>query len=108
MANEHPNGQGIGARLLRKEDERHVHGRGMFVGDIGMPGLMEVAFLRSPLAHARIRRIVLPPEFQGRVFIVYDNQYDMTNPIVLMVDHYDKLRINPGAPAKTANANPQR
>ena len=49
-------GNGIGARVLRKEDARHLHGRGRFVGDIVMPDLMEVAFLRSPLAHARIRR----------------------------------------------------
>ena len=60
--------KGIGARLLRKEDERHLHGRGNFVGDIGLPGLMEVAFLRSPLAHARIRSIAVPPEHRGRIF----------------------------------------
>src|ERR1700688_3212073 len=53
-------GSGIGARLKRKEDARHLHGRGTFVGDIAMPGLMEVAFLRSPLAHARIKRVGVP------------------------------------------------
>ncbi len=47
-------GQGIGARLLRKEDARHLHGRGNFIANMSMPGLSEVAFLRSPLAHARI------------------------------------------------------
>jgi carbon-monoxide dehydrogenase large subunit len=52
--------EGIGARVRRKEDERHLHGRGRFVGDIAMPGLQEVAFLRSPVAHARLRRIVKP------------------------------------------------
>ena len=46
---------GIGASLLRREDERHLHGRGEFVSDIKLPGTMEVAFLRSPHAHARIR-----------------------------------------------------
>ena len=45
---------GIGARVERKEDARHLHGRGQFVGDMTMAGLQEVAFLRSPLAHARI------------------------------------------------------
>lgn len=45
---------GVGARVLRKEDERHLHGRGRFVADMVMPGLQEVAFLRSPLAHAKI------------------------------------------------------
>ena len=55
-------GSGIGARLKRKEDARHLMGRGSFVGDIAMPGLMEVAFLRSPLAHARIKRVGVPAE----------------------------------------------
>jgi carbon-monoxide dehydrogenase large subunit len=47
-------GEGIGARVRRKEDVRHLHGRGRFVGDIHMAGLQEVAFLRSPFAHAKI------------------------------------------------------
>ena len=47
--------QGIGARLLRKEDDRYMRGRGQYVGDIKLPGMLEVAFLRSPLAHARIK-----------------------------------------------------
>ena len=29
--------QGIGARLLRKEDDRYMRGRGQYVGDIGCP-----------------------------------------------------------------------
>ena len=51
-----PNDRGIGASLLRREDERHLHGRGQFVADIKLPGTMEVAFVRSPHAHARIQR----------------------------------------------------
>ena len=47
--------KGIGARVKRKEDFRLLRGRGRYVGDISMPGLREVAFVRSPLAHARIR-----------------------------------------------------
>ena len=31
---------GVGASLLRKEDERHLHGRGQFVPDIKLPGTM--------------------------------------------------------------------
>ena len=65
-------GQGIGARLLRKEDDRYMRGRGQYVGDIRLPGMMEVAFLRSPLAHARIRGIRIPPAIRGRVFIAED------------------------------------
>jgi aerobic carbon-monoxide dehydrogenase large subunit len=63
---------GVGASLLRREDERHLHGRGEFVSDIKLPGTMEVAFLRSPHAHARIKSIVVPPEAAGRVFTATD------------------------------------
>src|SRR5881394_536753 len=63
---------GVGASLLRKEDDRHLRGRGEFVSDIRLPGTMEVAFLRSPHAHARIRSISVPPEARGRVFTAAD------------------------------------
>ncbi len=52
--------QGIGARVPRKEDFRHLHGKGNFVADFSMPGLHEVAFLRSPVAHANITQINVP------------------------------------------------
>src|SRR5947207_13661697 len=64
--------QGIGARLQRKEDARHLHGRGNFVSDMILPGQSEVAFLRSPIAHGRIRRIVKPPGTENQVFIRAD------------------------------------
>jgi carbon-monoxide dehydrogenase large subunit len=64
--------QGIGARLLRKEDDRYMRGRGQFVGDIRLPGMLEVAFLRSPLAHARIRAVRIPPALRDRIFIAED------------------------------------
>jgi carbon-monoxide dehydrogenase large subunit len=57
---------------LRREDERHLHGRGAFVSDIKLPGTIEVAFLRSPHAHARIKAIAIPPETAGRVFAAAD------------------------------------
>jgi carbon-monoxide dehydrogenase large subunit len=44
----------IGDRLLRKEDPRLVQGRGRYVGDIALPGMLHAAMVRSPHAHARI------------------------------------------------------
>ncbi len=64
--------QGIGARLKRKEDDRYMRGRGQYVGDIKLPGMLEVAFVRSPIAHGRIRRIAIPPALRGRIFIAAD------------------------------------
>ena len=63
---------GVGASLLRREDDRHLRGRGEFVADIRLPGTQEVVFLRSPHAHARIRGIAVPPEARGRVFTAAD------------------------------------
>jgi carbon-monoxide dehydrogenase large subunit len=64
--------QGVGARLLRKEDDRLMRGRGEYVADIRLAGLQDVAFVRSPLAHARIRGIAIPQEYKDRVFVAAD------------------------------------
>ena len=58
----------IGASLLRKEDARHLHGRGMFIADINMPGTQEIAFVRSQRAHANVRQVTKPSELGARVF----------------------------------------
>ena len=65
-------GQGVGARLPRKEDDRLMRGRGQFVADIRLAGLQDVAFVRSPLAHARIRGIHVPERYRGSVFTAAD------------------------------------
>jgi aerobic carbon-monoxide dehydrogenase large subunit len=41
-------------RLSRKEDPRFIRGRGRYVDDIKLPGMLHGALLRSPVAHARI------------------------------------------------------
>jgi aerobic carbon-monoxide dehydrogenase large subunit len=40
--------------MLRKEDRRLVRGRGRFTDDLQLPGMLHLAILRSPVAHARI------------------------------------------------------
>jgi len=65
-------GQGVGARVRRKEDSRFLRGRGNYVSDMILPGQSEVTFLRSPIAHGRIRRITKPPGSEGRVFVRSD------------------------------------
>ena len=49
--------QGMGASRLRKEDARFIRGRGTFVDDIKLPGMLFGAIMRSPYAHARIKAI---------------------------------------------------
>ncbi|MBS7588080.1 xanthine dehydrogenase family protein molybdopterin-binding subunit [Ancylobacter defluvii] len=61
-------GRGVGASLRRKEDARLLAGRGRFIGDMRFAGQLEVAFLRAPLAHARIKAIHIPEHLKGRAF----------------------------------------
>ncbi|GAB3131261.1 aerobic carbon-monoxide dehydrogenase large subunit [Marisediminicola antarctica] len=41
-------------RIQRKEDPRFVRGKGNYVDDIVLPGMLHGAILRSPVAHARL------------------------------------------------------
>ncbi|WP_436529248.1 aerobic carbon-monoxide dehydrogenase large subunit [Actinoplanes sp. HUAS TT8] len=41
-------------RMLRKEDPRFLRGRGRYTDDVQLPGMLHMAVLRSPFAHARI------------------------------------------------------
>jgi carbon-monoxide dehydrogenase large subunit len=47
----------IGARVLRKEDYRFLTGSGQYTDDIELQGQTHAAFVRSPHAHATIRKI---------------------------------------------------
>ena len=47
----------MGADVKRKEDPRLITGTSSYVGDLALPGMHYVAFVRSPHAHARVRRI---------------------------------------------------
>jgi carbon-monoxide dehydrogenase large subunit len=52
-----PNKRYVGQSVDRKEDERLLSGAGMFVADIVLPRMLHVAFIRSSVAHGRIRSI---------------------------------------------------
>jgi len=49
----------VGRSLPRREDRRLLTGRGQFVADLDLPHMLHAAFVRSPLAHARIRSVDL-------------------------------------------------
>ena len=48
---------GIGAAVRRKEDLRFITGKGQYTDDISRPGETRAVFLRSPHAHAKIKRV---------------------------------------------------
>jgi carbon-monoxide dehydrogenase large subunit len=47
----------VGQRLPRKEDARLLTGRGCYVDDVVLPGMLHCAFVRSPVARGKIRSI---------------------------------------------------
>jgi carbon-monoxide dehydrogenase large subunit len=47
----------FGQRQPRNEDPKLLTGRALFVDDVALPGMLHVAFVRSPYAHARLRGI---------------------------------------------------
>jgi len=49
--------EGIGARVARKEDRRFITGAGRYVDDMVVPGMKHAVFVRSPYAHADIKKI---------------------------------------------------
>ena len=56
MATTHMHG-GIGESMKRKEDARFLHGKGNYIDDLVLPGMLHMVILRSPHAHARIKNI---------------------------------------------------
>src|SRR2546428_2029159 len=57
MAIETPLKGFVGESIKRKEDDRFIRGAGNYVDDIKLPGMLHMAILRSPYAHARINSI---------------------------------------------------
>src|SRR2546428_13849246 len=57
MAIETPLKGFVGESIKRKEDDRFIRGKGNYVDDISLPGMLHMAILRSPFAHARIRSL---------------------------------------------------
>ena len=51
--------QGIGASVKRNEDARLVNGQGTYLADLEIPGTLEAAFIRSPVAHARLGAVAV-------------------------------------------------
>ena len=55
--NELPQKPFIGRSIPRREDRRLLTGRGQYIADFELPQMLHAVFVRSPAAHARIKRI---------------------------------------------------
>jgi carbon-monoxide dehydrogenase large subunit len=51
----------LGRRRVRKEDAKLVTGQTMWTDNMSLPGLLQFALLRSPMAHAKITQIDVSP-----------------------------------------------
>src|SRR5260370_2719736 len=47
----------FGAPIKRNEDRKLLTGQALFIDDVELPGMLHAAFLRSQVAHARIKHI---------------------------------------------------
>jgi carbon-monoxide dehydrogenase large subunit len=63
---------GVGASVMRKEDDRFLRGKGQYVGDFRIAGTREVAFVRSPVAHALLKGVNIPAQFCDAVYTAKD------------------------------------
>src|SRR4051794_16743842 len=50
-------GQYLGESVKRVEDPRFIQGKGRYVANLKLPGMLSVAIKRSPYAHAKIKNI---------------------------------------------------
>src|SRR5918999_5781845 len=57
MTQEHTAEHWLGRGVKRVEDDRFLQGKGNYVDDINLPGMLHMSILRSPVAHARINSI---------------------------------------------------
>src|SRR3712207_932955 len=54
----------LGQPVRRKEDARLITGQTLWTDNVVLPGLLHMAVLRSPMAHARIARVDVAPARQ--------------------------------------------
>ncbi len=65
-------GDWVGARVLRREDERFLLGKGQYVSDVRMPGIEEVCFVRSPVGHGILHGVRKPAGLETQVYDASD------------------------------------
>ncbi len=54
----------LGQPMRRKEDARLITGQTQWTDNVVLPGMLHMAVLRSPMAHARIARVDVEPARQ--------------------------------------------
>ena len=60
----------VGHPVPRREDERILRGESRYLDDIDPPGAVQVAFVRSPFAHARVAGVKVPEDLDGVMAVI--------------------------------------
>jgi carbon-monoxide dehydrogenase large subunit len=90
----------FGAPIRRNEDKRLLTGQALFIDDVELPGMLYAAFLRSQVAHARIRKIDVSRALQRPgVIAVYTaadlGAYWQAGPLLVPAPPIPGLAFNP-------------
>src|SRR6266436_6645010 len=97
--------EGMGCKRKRVEDIRFTQGKGNYVDDVKLPGMLHGDFVRSPHAHARVKSIngeealMVPADgkvlFQGQevAFVVATDRYAADDGINKVVVEYEPLPV---------------
>ena len=95
-----PGGRYIGVPVHRREDHDLLTGRAVMVADLDLPGTVELAFTRSPLAHADVRgvdaspaRSRLPTSLEARAVLV---RPEPGGGLTVWVSHQAQHRLRDG------------
>ena len=73
----------VGQPIKRREDPRLITGAGSFLDDVRLPGMTHAVLVRSPYAHARIKRIDTSPAkgMPGVVGVFTGDDFMDVNPL---------------------------
>jgi len=97
-------GKYVGQPTERPDTRRLLKGRGKFVDDIQLPRMLHAAFLRSPVAHAKIKSIdtSAAEKVKGVVKILKGTDFiGVVEPYVGVLSHLAGLRSAPQMPLAT-------
>ncbi len=90
----------VGARVQRIEDPRLLRGEAGFVDDLRLPGMLHAAFVRSPYAHALIRRVDLSTAQAAPGVVAAFSLLDLwpDPPVIPVLIPHPSLRLAPQYP----------
>src|SRR2546422_646886 len=95
----------LGKSIKRREDPRFITGRGTYVDDVKLPGTTVAAFVRSPHAHARIKKIDTAAALKHPRVVAISTGKDMTGVTPLPCGWpLPALRVPPPPPLATEAA----